>query len=230
MTIDHPGLPDALKSIAADTVQAIWQVANEAAAGDLAALRAEARLQASEAEAQRDQARAAVVVAEQEKVIVEAELEAAQRASAVLQRELDAARQAHAAAQARHEEGRRQVEALERQLQELRTQFSTELERTREQVWRWRKTPSWPVPRNGRDCRPSATRSACSPWRRNGRWRMGGRCRAACESNWRRRCGRPSVRKRKPPRRARSSSWGQLEGASEGEDLPTARYVNLIKI
>ena len=66
VTIDHPGLPEALKAIAADAVQSIWQAANEAAAGELAALRAEARLQASEAEAQRDQARAAMVVAEQE--------------------------------------------------------------------------------------------------------------------------------------------------------------------
>ncbi|MGT2493187.1 hypothetical protein ACU4GD_28465 [Cupriavidus basilensis] len=47
-------------------MQSIWQAANEAATGELAALRAEARLQASEAEAQRDLARAAVVVAEQE--------------------------------------------------------------------------------------------------------------------------------------------------------------------
>ena len=53
---------------------------------------------------------------------------------ALLQGELEAERQAHAAAQARHETGTRQVEALERQLLELRTKFSTELERTREQV------------------------------------------------------------------------------------------------
>jgi chromosome segregation ATPase len=134
VTIDHPGLPDALKQIAADAVQAIWQAANEAASGELAALRAEARLQASEAEAQRDQARAAVVVAEQATAGVQAEFEAAQRARAALQGELEAERQAHAAARARQEEGMRQAEALERQLQELRTQFSTELERTREQV------------------------------------------------------------------------------------------------
>lgn len=38
------------------------------------------------------------------------------------------------ATQARQEEGRRQIEALERQLGKMRTQFSAELERTREQV------------------------------------------------------------------------------------------------
>ncbi|MCP3024532.1 DNA-binding protein [Cupriavidus basilensis] len=134
VTIDHPGLPEALKQIAADAVQSIWQAANEAATGELAALRAEARLQASEAEAQRDQARAAVVVAEQQTAAMQAEFDAAQRARAALQGELDAERQAHAAARARQEEGVRQAEALERQLQELRTQFSMDLERTREQV------------------------------------------------------------------------------------------------
>ncbi|WP_346430193.1 hypothetical protein [Cupriavidus basilensis] len=36
--------------------------------------------------------------------------------------------------QARQEAGQRQIEALERQLGELHTQFSMELERTREQV------------------------------------------------------------------------------------------------
>ncbi|MGT2455488.1 DNA-binding protein [Cupriavidus basilensis] len=134
VTIDQPGLPDALKAIAADAVQSIWQAANEAASGELAALRAEARLQASEAEAQRDQARAAAVVAEQEKAAVQAELDAAQQARAALQGELEAERQAHAAARARQEAGLRQIEALERQLLELRTQFSTDLARTREQV------------------------------------------------------------------------------------------------
>jgi chromosome segregation ATPase len=92
------------------------------------------RLQASEAEAQRDLARAAVVVAEQATAGVQAEFEAAQRARAALQGELDAERQAHAAARARQEAGQRQIEVLERQLGELRTQFSTELEHTREQV------------------------------------------------------------------------------------------------
>ncbi|MGT2454076.1 hypothetical protein ACU4GI_12645 [Cupriavidus basilensis] len=47
-----------LKQVAADAVQTIWHTANEAATGELAALRAEARLEASEAEAQHDQARA----------------------------------------------------------------------------------------------------------------------------------------------------------------------------
>ncbi|MDF3881111.1 DNA-binding protein [Cupriavidus basilensis] len=80
VTIDHPELPDALKAIAANAVQSIWQAANEAATGELAALRSEARLQASEAEAPRDLARAAAVVAEQETAAVQADFDAAQQA------------------------------------------------------------------------------------------------------------------------------------------------------
>nr|WP_318236331.1 hypothetical protein [Cupriavidus sp. CV2] len=48
--------------------------------------------------------------------------------------ERGAERQAHAATQARQEEGKRQIDALARQLPELRTQFATALESTREQV------------------------------------------------------------------------------------------------
>ncbi|WP_431798337.1 hypothetical protein SGO26_29435 (plasmid) [Cupriavidus metallidurans] len=54
--------PSRRDPLAANAVQSIWQAANEAATGELTALRAEARPQASEAEAQRDQAPAAVVV------------------------------------------------------------------------------------------------------------------------------------------------------------------------
>ncbi|SOZ71222.1 protein of unknown function (plasmid) [Cupriavidus taiwanensis] len=58
VTIDHPDLPQALKDIAAGAVQTIWHAANEAATGELATLRAEARAAASAAEAERDAAHA----------------------------------------------------------------------------------------------------------------------------------------------------------------------------
>lgn len=132
--IEHPGLPDAIKQVAADAVQQIWQAASESAASELAALRDEAGRQAGEAQAQRDQARAAVAAAERETAAVAGELEAARQALAALRTELDAERQAHAATRARLEEGRNQAQAQERQLGELRAQFSAELERAREQA------------------------------------------------------------------------------------------------
>ncbi|WP_416047064.1 hypothetical protein [Cupriavidus basilensis] len=65
VTIAHPELPDALRAIAANAVQSIWQAANEAAAGELdAAQRARAALQ-GELEAER-QAHAAAQTRKEE--------------------------------------------------------------------------------------------------------------------------------------------------------------------
>ncbi|MGE8449783.1 MAG: hypothetical protein ACN6OP_03985 [Pseudomonadales bacterium] len=50
------------------------------------------------------------------------------------QADLAAERQGHAATQARLEAGRAELDAAGRQLAELRTQFSTELERAHEEV------------------------------------------------------------------------------------------------
>ncbi|WP_340529286.1 DNA-binding protein, partial [Cupriavidus necator] len=52
--IEHPELPEPLKQVAAEAVRTIWQAANEAATGELATLRAEARHAASVAETERD--------------------------------------------------------------------------------------------------------------------------------------------------------------------------------
>lgn len=134
VTIDHPDLPEALKDIAAGAVQTIWQAANEAATGELAMLRAEARHAASVAEAERDAARAETAAAREEVAAISAQLAEARQAHEAVQAELVAERQAHAATQARLDAGRAELDAAGRQLVELRTQFSTELERAREQV------------------------------------------------------------------------------------------------
>ncbi|WP_042885501.1 DNA-binding protein [Cupriavidus necator] len=134
VTIDHPDLPDSLKDIAAGAVQTIWQAANEAATGELATLRAEARHAASVAEAERDAARTETAAAREEVAAISAQLAEAREAHDAVQADLAAERQAHAATQARLEAGRAELDAAGRQLAELRTQFSTELERAREQV------------------------------------------------------------------------------------------------
>ncbi|WP_439672942.1 DNA-binding protein (plasmid) [Cupriavidus necator] len=134
VTIDHPDLPEALKEIAAGAVQTIWQAANEAATGELATLRAEARHAASAAEAERDAARTETAAARDEAAAISAQRAEAREAHDAVQAELAAERQAHAATQARLEAGRAELDAAGRQLVELRTQFSTELERAREQV------------------------------------------------------------------------------------------------
>ncbi|AEI82069.1 hypothetical protein CNE_BB1p06490 (plasmid) [Cupriavidus necator N-1] len=134
VTIDHPDLPEALKDIAAGAVQTIWQAANEAATGELATLRAEARAAASAAEAERDAAHAETARAREAAAALVAQLDTARQAIEAGETALAAERQAHAATQARLEAGRAELEAARRQLAELRTQFSTELERARDQV------------------------------------------------------------------------------------------------
>ncbi|WP_444633863.1 DNA-binding protein [Cupriavidus oxalaticus] len=134
VTIDHPDLPEALKDIAAGAVQTIWQAANDAATGELATLRAEARAAASAAEAERDAAHAETALAREEAAALVAQLDAARQSIEAGETALVAECQAHAATQARLDAGRAELEAGRRQLEELRTQFSTELERAREQV------------------------------------------------------------------------------------------------
>ncbi|WP_011296091.1 DNA-binding protein [Cupriavidus necator] len=134
VTIDHPDLPDALKDVAAEAIKTIWQAANEAASGELAALRAEARDAAKAAEAERDAARAETAAAREEALALSAQLGEARQAHDAVQADLAAERQAHAATRARWEAGRGELEAAGRQLAELRTQFSAELERAREAV------------------------------------------------------------------------------------------------
>lgn len=134
VTIEHPELPDALKQVAADAVRSIWQAANEAAAGELATLRTEARQQAEEAGAERDAARAETSAACEQVAAISGQLAEARQAHEAVQADLAAERQAHAATQARLEAGRTELEAAARQLAELRSQFSMELERAREQV------------------------------------------------------------------------------------------------
>ncbi|WP_316149589.1 DNA-binding protein [Cupriavidus sp. BIC8F] len=134
VTIDHPDLPDALKDIAAGAIQTIWQAANEAASAELATLRAEARDAANAAEAERDAARAETAMAREDALALSAQLGEARQAYDAVQADLAAERQAHAATRARWEAGRGELEAAGRQLADLRAQFSTELERAREQV------------------------------------------------------------------------------------------------
>ncbi|MGY2492720.1 DNA-binding protein, partial [Cupriavidus sp. CP313] len=134
VTIEHPDLPDDLKQVAAEAVRTIWQAANEAATGELATLRAEARHAASAAEGERDAARAETAAAREDVAAIAAQLVEARQAHDAGQADLATERQAHAATQARLEAGRAELDAAGRQLAELRTQFSTELERAREQV------------------------------------------------------------------------------------------------
>ena len=122
--IDHPGLPDAVRQVAAEAVLTIWHSASEASAAELAALRAEARHQAHEAGVARDHA-----VAEAE--ATRAELEAVRVQLAESGDALAAGHQAHAATQARLEEVRRQLDEASGQFALVKVELGKQIERER---------------------------------------------------------------------------------------------------
>ncbi|WP_248295507.1 DNA-binding protein [Paraburkholderia sp. UYCP14C] len=132
--IDHPDLPDAMKQVAADAVLSIWQAASEAATGQLATLRAEARHQAHEAEAVRDQVVAELELARQATAATQAELEATRAQLASMRDALATEREAHAATEARLQEIRRQVDEAAPQFAQVKGEFTAELERARDRV------------------------------------------------------------------------------------------------
>ena len=132
--IEHPDLPDAMKQVAAEAVLTIWHAASETATSQLTALRAEARHQAHEAEAVRDQAVAQLEIVQQAVASAQAELEAARTQLAELGDALAAEREAHAATEGRLHEIRRQLTEAGTHLSQVKTEFTTELERARERV------------------------------------------------------------------------------------------------
>jgi chromosome segregation ATPase len=132
--IDHPDLPDAMKQVAAEAVLTIWQAASEAATGELAALRAETRHQAHDAEAVRDQAAAELNAVRQTVGATQAELEATRAELAGIRDALAAEREAHAATNAHLQETRRQLDEAGNQLVQVKAEFTAELERGRERV------------------------------------------------------------------------------------------------
>ncbi|MDN7795191.1 DNA-binding protein [Burkholderia vietnamiensis] len=111
--IDHPDLPDAVKQVAAEAVLTIWHSASEASAAELAALRAETRHQAHEAEVARDRAAAEAEAARQAASSTQVQLEAVRAQLAESGDALAAERQAHAATDARLQEALRRAERAE---------------------------------------------------------------------------------------------------------------------
>lgn len=111
--IDHPDLPDAVKQVAAEAVLTIWHSASEASAAELAALRAETRHQAHEAEVARDRAAAEAEAARQAASSTQVQLEAVRAQLAESGDALAAERQAYAATDARLQEALRRAERAE---------------------------------------------------------------------------------------------------------------------
>jgi chromosome segregation ATPase len=134
--IEHPDLPETLKSAAGEMVAALWSQARQAAREDFAAFRSEAQAAVLET-------RSALSATEKERADALAELdevrrtvEAATERSLQLERGLAAERAGKAALVLQLETTERQQSALESALTENRREFAAELEKLREALLR----------------------------------------------------------------------------------------------
>lgn len=129
--IEHPDLPEALKSVAGELVATLWTNAQVAAQESLTAYRAEAQemvLQAKAAivatEAERDAERLTVQS-------VRSELEQAEIQISTLREALAVAEATSTSLQLRLDEAKHDNAALQRQLEDARREFTVELDKLR---------------------------------------------------------------------------------------------------
>lgn len=129
--IDHPDLPDELKQVAADAVQAVWRQATELARDQWSAARLHAEASVAAASEQAETARAQMEGLEaklQEQAAQLQEMDLHRRSVGL---ELEAERCAHAATTARMDALRQQVAELLGLQDQQRQTFSDELSKVR---------------------------------------------------------------------------------------------------
>lgn len=132
--IDHPDLPDALKAATAEAMQVLWVQATELARGETQVLRVEAKaeVQAAQQEHLLEHQRAESAIAQ-----IAALQESLHAASAALRSrdlDLEEERRSHAATAGRSQELQRQISELQGQLERARSDFSIELDKTRQAI------------------------------------------------------------------------------------------------
>lgn len=112
--IQHPGLPDTIKAVAAEAVAALWTQATEAARGELAAARLESQKEEEKALAARDAAHQELSRVQVEVARQREEIEQVQAESRTTREELEAERRAHAGTQARVRQMQNQLDEASR--------------------------------------------------------------------------------------------------------------------
>ena len=126
--INHPDLPPALATTAAEAIGEIWRQAIAVARDELAAVREEAQAGLEASQAQLDQANEAMRHAAGREADLREMLASAKTGADVLRNELEAERRSHAATSARLLELQRHHDASKIQLDRQREQFSRDLE------------------------------------------------------------------------------------------------------
>lgn len=132
--IDHPGLPDNLKPIAAEAIKGIWQAAVEHSNTELSGIRIDLKNQIEQFAADR------LAMADQLAAAVRSALDAEAKTATALQQvdelstRLEGERRSHAATSALLTAAQQQVQDLQGQLERVRADFSADLAQARQAV------------------------------------------------------------------------------------------------
>jgi chromosome segregation ATPase len=132
--IDHPDLPEELKTTAAEAIAGIWRQASASARGELEALRIEARAELEQARRELKEAVAAVEAEQARNEELSNHLRVANEAAQAVRTELEAERRAHTGTAARLQELQTQLGQAREQQQRLQEGFSADLAQARSAV------------------------------------------------------------------------------------------------
>lgn len=132
--IQHPDLPEEIKTLAAEAIAGLWRHASDAARGELAAARLELQADAERARQGQEAAEQAVVNVRNAMTQLQLELEQKNEALGAVQASLEAERRSQAAVQARAQELQVQLEQARIQQQRQQEGFSADLAKAREAV------------------------------------------------------------------------------------------------
>ena len=132
--IDHPGLPDSLKPIAAEAIKGIWQAAVEHSNAELSGIRLDLKNQSEQLAADRLAMAEQLAAAERNALDAETKTATALQQVDELSTSLEGERRSHAATSALLMAAQQQVQDLQGQLERVRTDFSSDLARARQAV------------------------------------------------------------------------------------------------
>lgn len=129
--IDHPGIPDSLKSAAGDLVQTLWEKANVEAKAQFEAATAEANAKVTTAEGTIRETEATIRAMQLELGVLTKRDETAVREKTALASTLEDERRTHSAISASLEAARFETASLRQDLADSRRDFAIELDKAR---------------------------------------------------------------------------------------------------
>lgn len=132
--IDHPGIPDSLKSEAGEMVHALWEKASVEAKAQFDAAIAEANGEVAEAESAAREAQKIIDTQRSEMATLGQRIEAVVAEKDALANTLEVERRAHSATMASLDAARTEAAILRQDLADTRRDFAAELEKAREAV------------------------------------------------------------------------------------------------